>query len=58
MMWFLKTTSKRPHHAAGGKLVDYTYDPYGNTAADAASVANPFQDTGTFLIWKLNGFAP
>jgi RHS repeat-associated protein len=31
--------------AAGNKLVDYTYDPYGATTADAA-VANPFQYTG------------
>lgn len=31
--------------AAGDKLVDYTYDPYGATTADAAS-ANPFQYTG------------
>ena len=27
------------------KVVDYTYDPYGNTAADAA-INNPFQYTG------------
>jgi len=31
--------------AAGGKLADYTYDPYGNTTADA-EVDNPFQYTG------------
>jgi RHS repeat-associated protein len=31
--------------AAGAKVVDYTYDPYGNTSADAA-VDNPFQYTG------------
>ena len=31
--------------AAGAKVVDYTYDPYGNTSADAA-VANSFQYTG------------
>ncbi len=31
--------------AAGNKLVDYTYDPYGATTADAAN-ANPFQYTG------------
>ena len=30
---------------AGNKLVDYTYDPYGATTADAA-VSNPFQYTG------------
>lgn len=30
---------------AGNKIVDYTYDPYGATTADAA-VANPFQYTG------------
>ena len=29
----------------GNKLVDYTYDPYGNTAADAV-IDNPFQYTG------------
>ncbi|SFI48553.1 RHS repeat-associated core domain-containing protein [Collimonas sp. OK307] len=29
----------------GNKLVDYTYDPYGNTTADA-TIANPFQYTG------------
>ncbi|WP_426176382.1 hypothetical protein [Massilia sp. TWR1-2-2] len=28
--------------AAGAKVVEYTYDPYGNTIADAA-VRNPFQ---------------
>jgi RHS repeat-associated protein len=31
--------------AAGAKVVDYTYDPYGNTSTDAA-VDNPFQYTG------------
>ena len=31
--------------ATGTKVVDYTYDPYGNTTADAA-VSNPFQYTG------------
>jgi RHS repeat-associated protein len=31
--------------AAGAKAVAYTYDPYGNTTADAA-VSNPFQYTG------------
>lgn len=31
--------------AAGEKLADYTYDPYGKTAADA-EVHNPFQYTG------------
>jgi RHS repeat-associated protein len=31
--------------AAGAKVVEYTYDPYGNTTADAA-VSNPFQYTG------------
>lgn len=31
--------------AAGAKVVEYTYDPYGNTIADAA-VSNPFQYTG------------
>jgi RHS repeat-associated protein len=30
---------------SGAKLVDYTYDPYGNTTADA-TVLNPFQYTG------------
>ncbi|MCL2309482.1 MAG: RHS repeat-associated core domain-containing protein, partial [Proteobacteria bacterium] len=29
----------------GAKVVDYTYDPYGNTTADAI-VDNPFQYTG------------
>ena len=32
-------------NGSGAKLVDYTYDPYGNTTADA-TVANPFQYTG------------
>ncbi|WP_236905562.1 RHS repeat-associated core domain-containing protein [Collimonas arenae] len=31
--------------ATGNKVVDYTYDPYGNTTADAI-VNNPFQYTG------------
>jgi RHS repeat-associated protein len=31
--------------AAGAKVVEYTYDPYGNTTADAV-VSNPFQYTG------------
>jgi RHS repeat-associated protein len=31
--------------AAGAKVVEYTYDPYGNTTADAAA-SNPFQYTG------------
>ncbi|MDB5932961.1 MAG: hypothetical protein JWQ01_305 [Massilia sp.] len=31
--------------AAGAKVVEYTYDPYGNTTADA-TVSNPFQYVG------------
>lgn len=32
--------------AAGAKMVEYTYDPYGNTTADNTSINNPFQYTG------------
>jgi RHS repeat-associated protein len=50
-------------NAAGTKVVDYTYDPYGNTSADAA-VGNPFQyagrenDVNSFYYYRARYYSP